>query len=177
MSEKVYVTSTVRGNITVSVPQINFRRTWTKKGMRIAIEKEKLDEMQFDPGFEYMLRKGILYIEDMQVKKDLGLEPEDAEKPVNILIFDNKSMEEILKQPLWRFKEMIGKYSVDQCRNLADYMLEKKAFDYDRCAVVKEITGIDVMKVYENEQAEKALIEKEKQAANSQNNIQTAFKI
>jgi hypothetical protein len=44
-------------------------------------------------------------------------------------------------------------------------MLEKKIFDYERCAVVKEITGIDVMKLHENEVAEKALIEKEKQQA------------
>lgn len=176
MSDKVYVTSTVRGSITVSVPQINFRRTWTKKGMRIPVEKEKLEEMQFDPGFEYMLRKGILYIEDMQVKKDLGLEPEDAKEPVNILVFNDKAIEDILKQPVWRFKELIGKYSVDQCKNLADYMLEKKLFDYERCSVVKEITGIDILKIHENNMAEAALIEREKKAA-EQASAQNPFRV
>ncbi|MBQ4122234.1 hypothetical protein IJD44_00695 [bacterium] len=165
MSDKVYIVSTVRGTIGVNVPQLNFKRTWNKKGMKIPVEREKLDEMQFDPGFEYMLRQGILYIEDMQVKKDLGLEPEDAKEPTNILIFNEKTMEDIMNQPLWRFKELIGKYSVDQCKNLADYVLEKKKFDYEKCSVIKEITGIDVMKTYEFNKAEEERIAKEKEQA------------
>ena len=118
--------------------------------MKIPVEKEKLMEMQYDSGFDYMLRQGILYIEDMAIKKELGLEPDDAVAPTNVLVFNTaESMDNILKQPLWRFKQEIGKYSIDQCKNLADYMLENKLFDYEKCQIVKEITGIDVMKTYE----------------------------
>jgi hypothetical protein len=31
-----------------------------------------------------MLDSGVLYIQDMQIKKDLGLEPQEATAPVNI---------------------------------------------------------------------------------------------
>ena len=50
----------------------------------------------FDPAFSNMVREGYLYIEDLDVKKEIGIEPEDAEKPTHILM-DEKELKRFWK--------------------------------------------------------------------------------
>ena len=52
-----------------------------------------------------MIDSGMLYIEDMAVKKELGLEPEDAKEPVNIIVLSDKEMRHYITMPLAQFKE------------------------------------------------------------------------
>ena len=85
-SNKVKVTSMTTGRLGVIIPEYNFNRTWPNKGSSMLVDKDVLEQLMFNEGVRYMFDNGMLYIEDMETKKELGLEPEDATEPVNIIV-------------------------------------------------------------------------------------------
>ena len=110
--EKVKVVSTVKSRMGVKVPEMRFSRQWLKKGSAVMIDRDILEELMYDSGFKYMIDSGMLYIEDMAVKKELGLEPEDAKEPVNIIVLSDKEMRHyMVTMPLAQFKEKVAELS------------------------------------------------------------------
>jgi len=58
----------------------------------------------YDPAFSNMVKEGYLYIDDMEVKKDIGVEPEDAEAPT-IILMDEKQLKRFWRDmPLPQFR-------------------------------------------------------------------------
>ena len=78
MTDNVFVVSTVNGNVGFSIPELRFKRIWQKKKARFPVPKDVLREAIFNPGVSYLFEKGILYIEDLDFKKEIGLEPYDS---------------------------------------------------------------------------------------------------
>lgn len=144
MNDKVYVTSMVGGAV------VALRRTWPRKGTKLPIEKDLLREAIYEPGVEYMLKTGILYIDDMDFKIELGLEAEDTKAPTNIIALDDKYMNRIMKlMPMQEMRAAVSKLSENQKRELVDYASSQNDVSMDRLGVLKELTGIDVLKVIE----------------------------
>ena len=85
MDKKVKVVSLVSQRVVLSVPDIRLRRVWERKGAVATIPFDQLEEAMYSPGVERLFTNGILGIDDMEVKIALGLEPEDAKQPVNII--------------------------------------------------------------------------------------------
>lgn len=146
MEEKVVVKSMTNGKIGVTIPDLKIRKNWPRKGSTVTFKKEELQEAMFDPGFEYMLKTGILYIEDMEVKKELELEPKDVKEPQNIVVFNDAQMKRLCTvAPLKDFKEAVAKVSVEQVRALATYAIENNMMDFDKAEVIKKACGKDVI--------------------------------
>lgn len=146
MDEKICVVSTVNGNIGINIPHLNFRKDWARKGAKVMIKKEILEEALYDPGVEYMFNNGMLYIEDLEVKKALGLEPEEAKEPENIIVLNEKQMKRYLTvAPKQELKDILIKLAPEQRKNLADFAIENNITDVDRCEILKKATGIDVL--------------------------------
>lgn len=144
--DKVKITSTLKHEVYVSVPEFNFRRTWPMAGSTNSVDKDLLVELMNDIGFRNMINNGILYIEDMDTKKELGLEPEDAEAPVNIIVLSDKEKETYLKVlGMTAFKDKVKKLSIAQVEELCDYAIDNKIVNLDKCKVLKEICGRDVI--------------------------------
>ena len=142
----VKVISNTRGVVSVRVPAASFQREWMDKGSFVNIEEEKLQELLYDPGFSYMINNGLLYIEDMQVKKNLGLEPEDATKPTNIIVLSDSDMKKYLTtMSLKDFKENTKKLNYEQLQMMCDFAIVNKLIDVDKCAVLKKLCGKDIM--------------------------------
>ena len=115
----VKITSKHSGPILVKIPDLNFRREWMDRGSSVMVDSEKLEEMMYDQGFRYMIESGMLYIEDLQVKKDLGLEPEDATKPVNLVPLEESQMRRAMTVlPLNEFKVFIKTLTYEQMLSL-----------------------------------------------------------
>ena len=107
--DKVKVISTVKNKVVVTSADLHFSRTWQKAGAVVTIPRETLDELMYDIGFANMIKEGILYIEDMEVKKDIGIEPEDAETPT-IIFMNDKELNRFWKiMPLSQFKVEVKK--------------------------------------------------------------------
>ena len=144
--EMVTVVSTVNGLVGIYLPDLRFKKEWTRKGQKQKIDKELLQDIMYDPGSEYMFRTGMLYIEDMDIKKEIGLEPEDATEPVNIIVLDEKQLNRYLTvMPLHEFKENVKKLSIEQAKNLVDYAVQKETITFDKAEFLEKVTGLNAM--------------------------------
>ena len=150
MNEKVMVTSMVGGIVGITMPNSRIKKIWPKKGTKLPVEKDLLREAIYEPGVEYMFKKGILYIEDMDFKIELGLEAEGTKQPTEIIPADEKYLNRVLKlMPVAEMKTAINKMSDNQKKELLDYAVEQNDIQLDRLSVLKDLTGIDVLKVIE----------------------------
>ena len=78
MSDKVKVISQYNGRCGIDNSDLRISRRWPARGSYVTIDKEVLEELMYDPAFKNMVDEGYLYIEDLKLKKELGIEPEEA---------------------------------------------------------------------------------------------------
>lgn len=146
MDKKVKIKNTTNGRIGINIPDLKLSRIWEKKNVIKYIDFDDLEQALYDSGVEYMIRQGMLEIEDMEVKIALGLEEEGTTTPVNIIVLSEKEMERYLKVlPIVDFKKKIADLPKEQIYNLLDYAIEKEIIQLDKNDILKQITGTDVM--------------------------------
>lgn len=146
MDNKVKVVNLISSRVNINVPELSLRRIWEKKGAVKTIPLEQLEEAMYNPGVEALFTEGILGIEDMEVKRYLGLEPEDAEEPVNIITLDDAQRKRYLTVlPLHEFKEKIKELPMEQIRELAQYAIDNEVANFDKAEVIKKIIGTDII--------------------------------
>lgn len=147
MNDKVMVTSMVGGTVSASSLE---HRVWNKKGQKLPVSKDVLREAIYEPGVEYMFKNGILYIDDMEFKIELGLEAPGTEIPTEVLPVDDKYLNRVLKlMPVSEMKSAIDKMSIVQKQELVDYASKQNDIQLDRLAIVSEKCGVDVLKTIE----------------------------
>ncbi len=145
-NKKVKVVNMTNGSIGVKVPALNFVREWLAQGSYFNIEENILEELMYDPGFKYMIDQGMLYIEDMVAKQDLGIEPVEATEPVNVIVLTDKERRRYLVNLSQKeFEEKVKKLSLEQVRLLADYAIENRITDYDKAKFIKSICQKDII--------------------------------
>lgn len=145
MEKKIKVINMSNGRVVVNSPELKFRRVWERKGAVVTIDFSILEELKYNIGFERLLQNGMLYIEDMDTKKELGLEPMEADEPVNIIVLSDEQKEEVLTGELNELKDVLLKFSRDQKIDLAHYAIEKEITDFRVNDILKRETGIDVL--------------------------------
>jgi len=156
MNEKVMVVSTVNAQVGITVADLKLRKEWKGKGAKVPIDKETLTNALYDPSVKYMFDHGILYVEDLQQKKDLELEPEDATEPVNIIVLNDAQKKRYLTvAPLQEFKTMVQKLSKEQRIDLAQYAIQNQMIDIERAKIIKAACGIDILQAVVLEQKAK----------------------
>lgn len=144
--DKVKLTSQTRGPVSVRIPDLHFAREWPNKGSSVKVDEETLEEMMYDPGFKYMIDTGLLYIEDMEVKKELGIEPEDATEPVNIILLSDADMRRMMTaMPMFEFTNKLKELNYEQLLNLADFAIKNEMGDYQKCDAIKTACGKDIL--------------------------------
>lgn len=160
---KVTLISMCKQPITLSFPELRITRTFPRKGSKISFDKNAFSEMVYDSGLTYMLENGMLYIEDMEVKKEIGLEPEDADEPQNIKILTNEEMKRYLTVlPANELQTKIKSLKREQIEALVDFAIENEYSDYSHCEVIKKLTGRDIIRAIQlNHQAKEPVKEDE----------------
>lgn len=144
--EKIRVVSKHQGPISVNISDLRFKREWPNKGASVLIEKETLEEMMYDSGFKYMIDTGMLYIEDLEVKKELGLEPEDATEPVNIIVLSDNDMKRMMTaMPQFEFDAKLKTLNYEQMLALADFAIKNELGDFGKCDAIKKACGKDIL--------------------------------
>lgn len=147
---KVNIISKVKHSVLVKVPYAQFMREWPYEGASIPVEKEILEQLMVHPGFKYMIDNGILYIEDMETKKELGIEPQEATEPVNVIVLNDKDRRKYLTaMPVDEFKEKITHIRREQLDQLIDYAIANRLVDYEKVRILKDLTGRDIIKAVE----------------------------
>lgn len=145
-NKQVMITNTIKSRVGINVPDLHLNRVWEKKGVKKPIDFDTLQQAFYDPSVEYLLKEGILYIEDMDVKIALGLEEEGAKAPTIIILSDNDLNRYLTVMPIFEFKEKIKSLGREQIQALVDYAIEHELTPYDKCEVLKEITQTDIIR-------------------------------
>ena len=146
MEEKVRVVNLISSRVNINVPDVRLNRVWEKKGAVKVIPFEQLEEAMYNPGVEALFREGVLGINDLEVKKRLGLEPEDAEEPVNIIVLDDNQRKRYLTvMPLHEFKAKVRELPIEQVRELAQYAIKNEIAVFDKAEIIKKMIGTDII--------------------------------
>lgn len=153
MADKmVALKSTIDSLVSVRKPEFGVNRRWQKMGQTQTLPFDIVSQLLWDSGFRSLIDSGILYIEDMQTKKDLGLEPEEADKPVNILVLNEKQMTEFMTSlPIDVFKREVSNLPRIQVDNLVSFAAEHRYTDSEKCYFLKQLCGKDVLKMVSND--------------------------
>lgn len=148
-NKQVFLTNTSKGYVVINVPDLHLKRTWERKGAKKPIPFDLLQQAFYDPSVEYLLSQGILDIEDMDVKVELGLEVEEAKETgkVNIVVLSDSDMERYMTvMPVYEFKDKIKGLKKEQVFSLVDYAIEHELTNMEKCDILKEYTEIDIIK-------------------------------
>ena len=145
--DKIIIVSNTNSRVGVDLPEIRFSRKWPVKGSKITVDKEIFEQMMYDAGTRYMFESGMLYTEDLEAKKLVGLEPEDAKEPVNIIILDDKQKNRYMStMPINEFIANIKKLGYEELQNLADYAIEHELIgDLKKCDEIQKLIGKDII--------------------------------
>ena len=147
MDKKVKVVSLVSQRVVLTVPDLRLRRVWEKKGAVATIPFEQLEEAMYSPGVENLFINGILGIDDMETKIALGLEPEDAKEPVNIItLTDDERKRYLTTMPVFEFREKIKSLPHSQIMELANYAITNEIANYDKAEIIKQYIDVDILR-------------------------------
>ena len=157
-NKMIKIKSLQRATVGLTVPYLNLRRTWERKGAVKQIPFELLSQAIFEPGVEYLFKSGVLFIDDLDARVALGLEEEGVtEETAKLFELTDEVAEQLLmKDSLPKFKEELEKFSRLQLLELSDIAIEKGLTDYEKTRVLKSKTGKDVLGIVirNNQEAE-----------------------
>ena len=147
MSDKIKVISAVNHRCGIDNADLHISRRWPGRGSVVTFDKEQIEELMFDPSFQNMVNEGMLYIDDMEVKKEIGVEPEDATTPT-IILMDEKQLERFWKNmPINQFKLETKNLTKSQLTSLARYaMSHGDAGSIEKANYLTEISGFQILK-------------------------------
>lgn len=162
MEDKVKIVNLVSSRVILTVPDLRLRRVWEKKGAVKTVPFDLLEEAIYEPGVEALFTSGTLGIEDMEVKKKLGLEPEDAEEPVNIIILTDEQRKRYLTVlPMSEFRQKVKELPREQVLELANYAIENEIANFEKSDLLREMVGIDILSAIKLNRDDKASLEEE----------------
>lgn len=147
---KIKVISMVPYIVGLIIPDYRINKKFTQEGQVALIEEEALAEALYNPGTARLFSHGILKIEGSEdFKLSAGLaEINDEKKVVDTVVTLNTSqMLALLKtKTLEEFKETVKKLSTEQLNLLAGLAVSNKVTDYDKCKILRQLTGKDIIK-------------------------------
>lgn len=146
MENKVKVVNLISSRVNINIPDIRLNRIWERKGAVKVIPFDQLEEAMYNPGVEALFREGILGIDDLEIKKALGLEPDDATEPVNIIVLnDNQRKRYLTVMPTSEFKAKVKELPIEQVRELAKYAIDNEIAAFDKAEIIKKMIGTDII--------------------------------
>ena len=156
MTDKVKVISAVDGRCVINNRDLSIKRQWQGRGSSVIFTKEQIEQLMYDPAFSNMVREGYLYIEDMEIKKEIGIEPEDATSPTLILM-DDKTLERFWKvMPMSQFKLETKNLTKAQLNSLAEYAIQHgEDGNIEKANYLTKISGRQILKGIELEKQSK----------------------
>lgn len=144
MEDRIYLTSLTTGMLLVIDSEARVNRLFKKKGQKHWVTKEQWEILQFNEGFNYMLKNGMLYIET----------PEVAEEYSNIIKCDENYIKESFGKTFEAFEKRIENLSKEMLEEFCQYAVVNKIMDYEKTSVLKKKTGIDIYATIKNMESE-----------------------
>lgn len=148
MENKVRVYSNVNHPVYVIIPGVIAERVWRDKGASVAFDRETLEEAMFDRGFRNMIEQKVLYIEDLDFLKEVGLEDEDATEVTKMAVMTDEQKSELLTVlNLNDFKAAVDNLTAEEVNSLVDYAVSNKIMNMGKSNYLKQKCGRDIIKI------------------------------
>ena len=145
--KKIKVISQVDGTVGVFLQNLGFSREWTVKGQVVTFPSEIMEEAMYDPGFKNMIDSGVLYIQDLQTAKDLGLEDEDATEPIRYKRYTDVELKKlIVAAPIEEFIEAVNTIPEEQGRELCDWAITLRLRDEKKIEALENRFHVNIDK-------------------------------
>ena len=151
--KKVVIENLVHATVGINIPDLRLNRTWEKKGAKKIIPFGVLKEAIYDPGTEYLFKEKILYIEDKEVRVELGLEEADSQE--EYVLSDAQKERLLKKMPVSELKLKLPTLGAGQIEDLIDYAVDNEIIDFDRAEVIKQFTQKDIVKMIQMQREKK----------------------
>lgn len=150
MANLVIVENKSSSRVGINNPDLRFRRVWDKKGAKVPVDIDLLREALYDSGVQYLFEQGILYIEDMKAKIELGLEAEGTTIPTNIIALTDDEKKRMLGlMPIYDFKKKLEALPYEQYNALVEYAITNNIVNIEKAEILKKLTNIDIIKAIE----------------------------
>lgn len=152
---KVLVISMASATVVINLPDHHFRHVWPQKGAKALIDKDLLREAIYEPSVEYLLKNGMLYIDDLEFKRELGLEPYDAEA-ATIVALDEKYLVRLLKtMPTFELTKALQGLTHEQRQEFIVYAVDHyNELQMDRIGIINKECNVDLLKMIQLRKAE-----------------------
>ena len=145
-NRKVAVINQSNSRVGINVPELRFKRVWEKKNAKIMVDMDILREIIYDNGVSYMFEQGMLFIDDMEAKIELGLEPESAKAPVNIVRIDDTMLKRALGPMIVSdFRKFFESLTNEQKHQVAEYAIANECTDFSKAEIIQSAIGINVI--------------------------------
>lgn len=145
-NKKVMIKNMTNGRVVIKVPDLNLKRIWERKDAVKPVDFEILQQAFYDEGVEYLFKEGMLYITDEKIRIELGLE--DEENKI-IILDDNMKKRYLTVLPVNELKEKLKELTKEQILELADYAINNEIVNMEVRDLLKEYTGIDIIRAIE----------------------------
>ena len=145
-NKKVMIKNMTNGRVVIKVPDLNLKRIWERKNAVKPVDFEILQQAFYDEGVEYLFKEGMLYITDEKIRVELGLE--DEENKI-IILDDNMKKRYLTVLPVNELKEKLKELTKEQILELADYAISNEIVNMEVRDLLKEYTGIDIIRAIE----------------------------
>lgn len=144
---KVKIVSQVNGNVGIYLPNLKFQRNLQTRGQFVMMDAETLEEAMFDPGFKNMVDTGIIYIDNLEAAKHLGLEDEDAKEPTRYKRYTEVELKKLVDSASAdELREALEAMPKEQQRELGDWAITLRMRDVKKIKILKEYLNLDVDK-------------------------------
>lgn len=143
------------GTVCLYEPAYNVNRIFKGRGTTQVLPFEVVSQMLNTDGFRSMIDMGILYIESMEDKIDLGLEEPGTTEPTNIKVLTDAQKATLLKaDTVDEFIKHLEGYTTEQVLTLVDYAVDNKITNIEKANILKELTGKDIISIIAKRRAE-----------------------
>lgn len=150
----IVVESCVDRTLVVYTPTVN--KTWLKKGQKLYVDRDAMEQAYYEPSTEYLFRQGLLTTDDKTFLEDVGLMEAGTDTPIVVKLDENKLKRMIGPMPLSEFKTEVKKLTPAQIEELGDYAIEHYTdLKNDRVDMLSQLMGKDILKTISNIKAAK----------------------
>ena len=147
---RVAVKSLVPGTVTYSNEMRHVRRIWQKQGQVILIPADELQESIYDIGVYNLFHQGYLGIDNPNHRKAIGLDDENygTNEPFSAEDARKLLMEE---SNLETFRQKISVLQKGSIEVLSTEAYNLRNVSYDKLNIIKEVLGIDITMMLNND--------------------------
>lgn len=148
MARKIKITNNSNQYVVLSDRSLNFKAVFERRGVSRLVDLDILQQMIYSAGVEILFKQGILVIDDMEAKIELGLEPEGAKEPINIItLTDAQKRRHLTVSPMNEFKELIDKMPLEQVKELARFAIANELVgNMEKVDYLQAKTNINILK-------------------------------